>query len=848
MLLLLAQDPQDEIRRLIEQLGADDVEAREKATRGLLDQGLEARPALETASKGSDPEVAERALWVLRCFAVVDKIPLEILRADPQVLGAWESGRWIAVVDRWKNRPVTTVSIRYTDLVAVAGNALKGELADVDRVALLELVGQFEMRDVAPQMVPFFGSAHDETRKASFKAYVKAMGHDAAPVLKELLSRDSGDLRAAAAEAAGEWGLSELWPALVRLLEKGSADERWRAATALGRMEQEECIPRIQGLLDSTDADVRRNAVRILADLNVCEAAPWLRESLSDPEVRNAAADALAKFKDAEAVTPLLELLASEDAEDRAFAVVALGKFRDPRIGEALLGRLEDDEPSVRIASATALADVGYVKAGPRILGLLDEAHTDIQPYFIRALGDLRCAEAESKLLELLEDVNDEILRATLEAIGEIGVQGAIDRIVGFVREDSPSRSQEAWGALRRLSPARAIKEAVRVVESFGSMTPQFKAAEQVLLPSETEGIQEALAALLNHQNEELRFLAIRAFWAVLPEIYVRDVMDRIDDGSARNRRAAITALGLNKIREAVPRLGELLSDKDPSIRRAAAIALGRMESGVDGEVLLPLLNDERPSVRSVGAEALGNLGVSKAIPELIRLLDDGAVEEIYPGYTGPSVRDRAAYALGKLRAADAAERIASQLGCADVAYRRTAAHALGRLERAAVVPEVRRLLVDGRIRFEALEALARLGDRTAAAPLLEWAGSGLLGRSSWALESLCWLRWPDAMKEISKRKVAFKRQEECSFGAVLERWEEETGMVVRLGEGFTRDLREKRVYPSGMVYLDRSAAGLLGGILYECDGSASFASEVVTITPRKTALPDWRRWVGGLK
>src|SRR5437773_385363 len=60
----------DRIAKLINQLGADDFGAREKAQSELAQAGLEAYDALHAAQSHHDPEIALRARYLVRSMSV----------------------------------------------------------------------------------------------------------------------------------------------------------------------------------------------------------------------------------------------------------------------------------------------------------------------------------------------------------------------------------------------------------------------------------------------------------------------------------------------------------------------------------------------------------------------------------------------------------------------------------------------------------------------------------------------------------------------------------------------------------------------------------------------------------
>jgi HEAT repeat protein len=85
------------------------------------------------------------------------------------------------------------------------------------------------------------------------------------------------------------------------------------------------------------------------------------------------------------------------------------------------------------------------------------------------------------------------------------------------------------------------------------------------------------------------------------------------------------------KAKEAVPRLVELLKDKDYGVRYSAVEALANLgEKGDEGLVkaILPLISDKDSLVRRTAIESLGKLGDKLLVPVFIPLLEDSAVNQ----------------------------------------------------------------------------------------------------------------------------------------------------------------------------------------------------------------------------
>jgi HEAT repeat protein len=210
----------------------------------------------------------------------------------------------------------------------------------------------------------------------------------------------------------------------------------------------------------------------------------------------------------------------------------------------------------------------------------------------------------------------------------------------------------------------------------------------------------------------------------------LRDLRSR-----SRVRRArAAQVLGDLELREAVPELCRLLTDRHAEVRVVAVRALGRIgdpsaawrliasldqpdpvpsllathtlvQLGPDAEVTLSAaLDHPQARVRAVCLDALGLLGAAGSVRRVARVLREDATLD---------VRVAAAANLGRLGARAALEPLTAALSPAGPApLRAAAARALGDLGSPSAVPSLAALLGDDefRVAHEAAHALRRLG------------------------------------------------------------------------------------------------------------------------------------------
>jgi HEAT repeat protein len=197
----------------------------------------------------------------------------------------------------------------------------------------------------------------------------------------------------------------------------------------------------------------------------------------------------------------------------------------------------------------------------------------------------------------------------------------------------------------------------------------------------------------------------------------------------------AAQVLGDLELRQAVPELCRLLTDRHDEVRVVAVRALGRIgdaaaawrliasldqpnpvpsllvthtltQFGPEAEVTLSAaLDHPEARVRAVCLDALGLLGAAGSARRMSRVLREDKVLD---------VRVAAATNLGRLGARSALDPLTAALvSSRPAALRAAAARALGELGSPAAVPSLLGLLADGeyRVAHEAAHALRRLGN-----------------------------------------------------------------------------------------------------------------------------------------
>lgn len=291
------------------------------------------------------------------------------------------------------------------------------------------------------------------------------------------------------------------------------------------------------------------------------------------PEFRMAAANALGRIGNPNAVGPLVKRLDDPDPHVRERACHALGRISDPRSVGKLKERLADDHGAVKVAAADALGTIATGPALVALLDLLEDENPSIRRVAASALGNASSAKPVPRLAAALGDEHDTVRRAAVFSIIEL-LSNAPTKQSHYAREAIVSELREAdddtvlgplveileeasqvrqrrnavWflGRVTSEQPPQVVIDAlVEALSDEDEMTAQFAATSI----SELDGhnVESTLIASLRDDDAPVEARAKAAF--VLGAVggsRAREELDRItglDDVDKRIRKQAFGAL-----------------------------------------------------------------------------------------------------------------------------------------------------------------------------------------------------------------------------------------------------------------------------------------------------------------
>ncbi len=151
--------------------------------------------------------------------------------------------------------------------------------------------------------------------------------------------------------------------------------------------------------------------------------------------------------------------------------------------------------------------------------------------------------------------------------------------------------------------------------------------------------MREVIAAAYAHEDAEMRASAVSAMGRSADKYWRDMATSELDSSDPRMRFEAARAVGELEVRNAVPRLIELLGDADREVQGAAVAALGQIGGKPARQALVAAAKSEDEVLRALADEALQELEFARSSDFLLLDLNTGE-EAIIPEGDGDEELD----------------------------------------------------------------------------------------------------------------------------------------------------------------------------------------------------------------
>ena len=339
---------QQRIDELIEQLGHQDWQLREKATDELILIGSWAKPDVEKALKHSDPEVRERArqiMPVLKWQSAFNKRINEFTSSLRQ--GSFKDQQLLYQgIEFLKGKETIYLMVDFikeSTKVPQLRKKLCYALANAYKVGL---------NPILPDLLKLYEQEQDNNLKPIL---LRALGH-AGPderinqILRDALASQNNSLRVNAIQTITQKKNQELLPDLLKLLQSGNDNTQRTIIYNIYIFKQDEVRDKLLKLLSETDKDwMKSELIRVLADYYKAKRLLPVMLKMLDTEknnqVRNRIFATLPRYKGEQSITPtLLKLLKDSTPQNRSQLLNFLKQMKNPAVVPELIELLESEK------------------------------------------------------------------------------------------------------------------------------------------------------------------------------------------------------------------------------------------------------------------------------------------------------------------------------------------------------------------------------------------------------------------------------------------------------------------------------------------------------------------------
>lgn len=194
--------------------------------------------------------------------------------------------------------------------------------------------------------------------------------------------------------------------------------------------------PLIQALPDP-DSKVRAAVAQALGEWGSEQAVEPLLKLIQDPDsdVRQQVVDALHYFPDERAVEPLLQrFVRDENQRVRSYAAQSLHFFPDDRAVKMLIGELQDKQVLQRRHAAEMLCWLGDERAIDALLRAVQDKDKEVRQWSVEAIWETCVKNGDALSLETIHKVQQGMVQVFQDKERE--VRGSAQKILEWLHED----------------------------------------------------------------------------------------------------------------------------------------------------------------------------------------------------------------------------------------------------------------------------------------------------------------------------------------------------------------------------------------------------------------------------
>ncbi|MFC1524810.1 HEAT repeat domain-containing protein [Planctomycetota bacterium] len=341
-----------QIDKLIQQLGADDWEMREKATEELIALGHWARPGLESALNSPDAEVRTRAQQI----RIVLRWKEAFLKRLEQLTNQLRKGT--SLDQNLLNEVISFLGKGDSCLVLIdlLRDRVQPVLVRQRLVNTLAGVSEGLLQPAIPELLKLIKEETDPNIKYTLLNALGRAGKDERVIatLKGYLDDPNSNVRITAIQNLGRLGSADMVPLLIKFLKDPDDNVKAVAVSAIQNQRTDEVFNALLVTLKEVNkTNLKTQILHILSNFNNPRLVPVLIEMFKtekDQRVFQSSLNIARRFKDnPELKKVLIELLRSSDTNKRSQVLGSLAYFGvrgDPLMKQVIRDYLDHPDPA----------------------------------------------------------------------------------------------------------------------------------------------------------------------------------------------------------------------------------------------------------------------------------------------------------------------------------------------------------------------------------------------------------------------------------------------------------------------------------------------------------------------
>lgn len=624
-LLLQEATSEDSCESLTLKLGSDRPDEREAAVRRLKRLGIRALPALEAASKSSDPTVSSHARQLIQVVAVRRELPdalvTEVSGLDDRLAAggkhSWTSEflKLVAFEDGKREHPVLTRG----DLDPLAGRAIRGCEDDREKLIVCTAIRAWRLRSAIADLGNLLADPNPAVRRSAALALGSLRARQTAQLLLALASDDNLEVSLSAAGALVKMNAPEAFAMIIPFTKHDAPSVRSRAAELLGSLSAAEAGNRLKEMLSDPDPTARESAVRALIQRgDAGEARPQLIALLADKAigVRAAATEAAGDGLVREALPQLTKSLADPHLEVREAAAAAIRKLISSLPETEQEEGLRSPDPRVRALSVLVIGDRGLGKSEVAVRSLLSDGDPQVRRTAIGACLSLRLALPSDDVVGLLKDPAAGVRSAALDYCRALNLKGEAPRILGLLSDSSPEIQRMAIRLLGDLDARETIADLSPLLKHQDPWISTTAAG--ALASMGNVGGESGLLNCLGNRDPSIKQYALSELARAPGPLRTKAIVRMLHDFDWQVRCSALEALRISGATECSEVIQSCVSDREPAVRRMAIQVAARLGLPGARNTIAVHLVDPDGEVRLAAASWLCHLGSIEGVSLIV--------------------------------------------------------------------------------------------------------------------------------------------------------------------------------------------------------------------------------------